>query len=84
MSHIPPPKVLTAFPDAVLVKGKTLIQGSNQKRRRWQTPDNKFYEWDYQHGTIEKYDKNGRHLGEFDPVIGNQTKPANPKRKIEI
>ena len=84
MSYIPPPKALTAFPDAVIVKGKTLIQGSNQKRRRWQTPDNKFYEWDYRHGTVEKYDKNGRHLGEFDHVTGNQTKKADPNRRIEI
>ncbi|WP_277874153.1 hypothetical protein [Pseudanabaena cinerea] len=31
MPYIPPPKVLAAFADAVIVKGKTLIQGSNQK-----------------------------------------------------
>jgi antitoxin component YwqK of YwqJK toxin-antitoxin module len=83
MSYIPPPKALIAFSDAVIVKSKTLIQGSNQKCRRWQTLDHKFYEWDYQHGTVEKYDKNGRHLGEFDPVTGKQTKKADPNRKIE-
>jgi Cytotoxic len=38
MSYIPPPKALKAFPAAVIVKGKTQIQGSSQKRRRWQTP----------------------------------------------
>jgi hypothetical protein len=83
MSYIPPPKALIAFSDAVIVKSKTLIQGSNQKLRRWQTPDHKFYEWDYQHGTVEKYDKSGRHLGEFDPVTGKQTKKADPNRRIE-
>lgn len=67
-----------------LSKVKHWFKALTKKRRRWQTTDNKFYEWDYQHGTIEKYDKNGRHLGEFDPVTGKQTKPANPKRKIEI
>lgn len=36
MSYIPPPKELKAFPDAVIVKVKTQIQGSGQKRRRWQ------------------------------------------------
>lgn len=83
MSHIPPPKELKAFPDAVIVKSKTTIQGSNQRRRRWQTPNKQFYEWDYQDGTIEKYNKNGRHLGEFDPSTGEQIKNADPNRRIE-
>nr|WP_238474201.1 colicin E3/pyocin S6 family cytotoxin [Pseudomonas cavernicola] len=43
----------------------------------------KIYEWDYQHGTLEKYDKHGKHLGEFDPVTGDQTKPANNAREVE-
>ena len=42
------------------------------------------YEWDSQHGTVEIYDRSGRnHLGEFDPETGEQTKPADPSRKVE-
>ncbi|WP_410175517.1 colicin E3/pyocin S6 family cytotoxin [Rahnella perminowiae] len=42
------------------------------------------YEWDYQHGTVEVYDKSGRdHLGEFDSITGIQTKPADPSRKVD-
>lgn len=83
MSYIPPPRALKAFPDAFIVKGKTQIQGSSQKRRRWQTVDGKLYEWDYQHGAVEKYDRNGKHLGEFDPITGEQVKSADPSRRIE-
>lgn len=44
----------------------------------------KIYEWDSQHGTVEVYDKTGRkHLGEFDSVTGEQTKPADPTRRVE-
>ncbi|WP_256989347.1 colicin E3/pyocin S6 family cytotoxin [Rhodococcus sp. 05-2254-6] len=39
------------------------------------------YEWDSQHGAVEKYSKNGKHLGEFDPNTGAQTKPPDPTRK---
>ncbi|MDA0712908.1 MAG: colicin E3/pyocin S6 family cytotoxin, partial [bacterium] len=44
---------------------------------------NNIFEWDYQHGTVEKYNKRGVHLGEFDPLSGEQLKPANQKRRIE-
>jgi len=36
-----------------------------------------------QHGRLEKYDKRGRHQGEFNPDTGKQTKPADPSRMIE-
>ncbi|GAP99244.1 colicin E3/pyocin S6 family cytotoxin [Leptolyngbya sp. NIES-2104] len=29
-------------------------------------------EWDSRHGTIEKYDRKGKHLGKFDPITGEQ------------
>ena len=41
------------------------------------------YEWDSQHGTLEKYNKRGKHQGEFDPKTGEQTKPKNKKREVE-
>ncbi|MGW2961624.1 colicin E3/pyocin S6 family cytotoxin [Streptomyces sp. NPDC001220] len=40
------------------------------------------YEWDSQHGAVEKYNKRGKHLGEFDPDTGAQTKPADGTRKV--
>lgn len=53
-------------------------------RKRWINDDGCILEWDYQHGKVEKYSKNGRkHLGEFDPVIGEKTKDADPTRKVE-
>ncbi len=78
MSYIPPPKLLPAFPDAKIVKRKTPIPGGGL-RKRWE--DEKFiYEWDSLHGRVEKYDKRGNHLGEFDPNTGEQTKPADSSR----
>jgi len=45
--------------------------------------DGIIYEWDSQHGTVEKYDKRGAHLGEYDPNTAEQTKPADPSRSVE-
>jgi len=41
------------------------------------------YEWDYQHGGVEKYDKRGHHLGEYDPDTGAITKEGDPGRCME-
>jgi Cytotoxic/Pput_2613-like deaminase len=35
-------------------------------------------QWDYQHGAVEKYSKNGTHLGGLDPNDGSQNKPGDP------
>lgn len=81
MTYIPPPKLLPAFPNTRRVKGKTRIKGGGI-RRRWE--DSKFiFEWDGFHGKVEKYNKRGNHLGEFDPVSGEQTKEPDPVRFIE-
>jgi hypothetical protein len=82
-SYHPAPKGLTAFPDAVKVDFKTRVQGGGGARRRWKDGKGRIYEWDSQHGTVEMYDKQGKHLGEFDPATGEQTKPAKPGRKVE-
>lgn len=82
-SFHPAPKGLVAFPDAVKVDFKTRVQGGGGARRRWRDGKGRIYEWDSQHGTVEMYDKQGKHLGEFDPVTGEQTKPAKPGRKVE-
>ena len=42
------------------------------------------YEWDSQHGTVEKYDKKGRHLGEFDPDTGKPTNLKSSKEKLTM
>jgi hypothetical protein len=81
VTYIPPPKDLLAFPEAKRAKSKTSIQGGGL-RKRWKDKDY-IFEWDSYHGRVEKYDKRGNHLGEFDPNTGEQTKPADSSRKIE-
>lgn len=80
LSYHPAPKGLTAFPDAVPVKSKSSVQGGSKKRPRWKDRKGRIYEWDSQHGAVEMYDKQGKHLGEFDPETGKQTKPRKPSR----
>ena len=82
MAHIIPPRYLKAFSDAKSVKSKTFIPNTNKRRRRWKDA-NYIYEWDYQHGTVEKYNRNGKHLGEYNPLTGEKLKPADLKRTIE-
>ncbi|MEU4344104.1 colicin E3/pyocin S6 family cytotoxin [Nocardia sp. NPDC023852] len=72
----PAPKDLPAFPKAKWAK-------SMGRRKRWVDDDGNIYEWDYQHGAVEKYSKNGKHLGEYDPKTGEQTKPPDRTRKPE-
>jgi hypothetical protein len=78
----PAPKELKAFPDAKRAKPKTPVQGGGGLRKRWVGKDGSIYEWDSQHGTVEKYNKRGKHLGEFDPETGEETKSADPSRKV--
>ena len=74
MAHILPPKDIRGF-EQIRAKGST--------RKRWRDKSGFIWEWDSQHGRLEKYDKRGNHLGEFDLEF-NQTKVADPKRKIEV
>lgn len=77
--YLPPPsdRKLKGFPDAKEIKKKG-------GRTRWKDSKRKIYEWDSQHGKVEVYDKTGKkHLGEFDPDTGEQTKPADKSRKTE-
>jgi hypothetical protein len=84
LGYIPPPATLPAFPNAKSAKPKTPVPNSQGKlRKRWVDAGKGWiFEWDYQHGTVEKYDQRGKHLGEFDPKTGQQTKPADPNRSI--
>ena len=83
MSYISPPSILKAFPDAQPVRPKTFIRGTGKLRKRWKDGEGNIYEWDYQHGSVEKYDKSGRHLGEFHPETGTPLKFADPNRRVE-
>ncbi|BBV74493.1 hypothetical protein STW0522RAO56_05470 [Raoultella planticola] len=84
--HTPPKEnpPLPAFPDAKKAQAKTPVKGGGKLRNRWKDSEGKIYEWDSQHGTVEVYERSGRnHLGEFNHITGEQTKPANPTRKVE-
>lgn len=78
----PKPGLLPAFPDAKWAPPKTRMKGGGL-RPRWKDVAGTIYEWDFQHGAVEKYNKRGKHLGEFDHNSGSQTKPADPTRSIE-
>ncbi|MGU3346447.1 colicin E3/pyocin S6 family cytotoxin [Pseudomonas monsensis] len=79
----PAPVSLPAFPDVKPAPLKTSVRGGGKKRRRWKDASGKIYEWDSQHGKVEMYTKQGKHLGEYDPKTGKQTKPADSTRRVE-
>jgi hypothetical protein len=81
--YYPRPNTLAAFPNAVKAKAKTPTQGGGSLRHRWITRDGNILEWDSRHGKVELYSKQGKHMGEFDHETGEQTKPADPARRIE-
>src|SRR5580658_6269841 len=62
-------RTLPGFPGAARARAKTLMPGG-RLRPRWKMPDGRILERDYQHGTVEAYDRRGRHLGEFDATTG--------------
>ncbi|WP_123498176.1 colicin E3/pyocin S6 family cytotoxin [Pseudomonas frederiksbergensis] len=39
--------------------------------------------WDYMHGTVEQYTKQGKHLGEFNAETGKRLSDADPKRSTQ-
>lgn len=81
MTYVPPPRTLPAFPNAARARSKTRAKGGGLLKR-WKD-DEFIYEWDTLHGKVEKYNKKGKHLGEFDSETGEQTKEADPNRHIE-
>jgi hypothetical protein len=82
-SYHPAPVSLPAFPDVKPAPLKTSVRSGGKKRRRWKDSSGKIYEWDSQHGKVEMYTKQGKHLGEYDPQTGEQTKPADSTRRVE-
>jgi RHS repeat-associated protein len=83
MAPIPAPPFPPGIPGLHRAPPKTPVQGGGGLRRRWKDNDGNIYEWDSQHGTVEKYDRRGRHVGEFDPDTGEQIGPAVPGRRVE-
>jgi hypothetical protein len=81
MGPVPAPRNLPAFPEARRVKPKT-GRGDGSRRHRWKDSD-AIYEWDAQHGSVEKYTLRGRDQGQFDPNTGAQQKVPDPSRRIE-
>ncbi|WP_252177428.1 colicin E3/pyocin S6 family cytotoxin [Endozoicomonas sp. 4G] len=81
--YVPAPDYLKAFPEAAKAKKKTSVQEGGAKRARWVDQKGNIYEWDSRHGTVEKYNKHGKHLGEFDPETGRPLVPADKNRKVE-
>jgi hypothetical protein len=81
--YYPAPDNLTAFPDAMRAARKTRVKGGGALRKRWKTAKGTIYEWDSRHGAVEMYTKRGQHLGEYDPITGEQTKPADKTRSVE-
>lgn len=79
-SYYPSPKGLTAFPDAVRDRPKSSVQGGGKKRSRWKDKKGRIYEWDSENGAVEIYDKQGKHLGEFDADTGKMRKPPKAGR----
>ncbi|ASZ05662.1 MULTISPECIES: T7SS effector LXG polymorphic toxin [Bacillus] len=52
------------------------------KRKSWSDRDGFNWQWDSQHGKLEKWNRRRtEHLGEFDPVTGKQTKKGEPSRR---
>ena len=85
IGYIPPPKTkdLKGFPGLTKDRRKTPNQGGGGLRKRWKDKKGNIYEWDSRHGALEKYDKQGWHLGQFDYITGKQTKPADKTRRIQ-
>jgi hypothetical protein len=81
--YVPAPEKLMAYPDAAREKRKTPVQRGGQVRARWKDSKGNIYEWDYQHGSVEKYDKRGKHLGEYDPRTGEPLKGVDDTRSVE-
>lgn len=83
-SYTPPPKNIEAMPQLRPAKPKTPVQGGGGLRKRWVDDKGRIYEWDSQHAELEKYTKNGRHLGAVDPKTGLDIpgKGPDPTRKV--
>jgi RHS repeat-associated protein len=78
LNHHPVPaeykQTLPGFEKSERLKHK---QGA---RPSWTLGKGKHAEWDFQHGEVEVYNKQGEHIGAFDPETGEIKKEGNAKR----
>ncbi|PSH60781.1 hypothetical protein CU100_07570 [Phyllobacterium endophyticum] len=79
----PDHKYFPAPKSADQIKGIPDLTKTDPKndRKRFKDKDGNIYEWDYQHGTLEKFNKRGKHLGEYDPQTGEKTPGKKGKAK---
>ncbi|WP_447787906.1 S-type pyocin domain-containing protein [Pseudomonas farris] len=82
-SYRPAPEELLAFPDTYPVPSKTSVRGGGKRRARWLDSKGRIYEWDYMHGTVEQYTRQGKHLGEFNAETGRRLSDADPERSTQ-
>lgn len=75
-SHHIKPEKLVGFPEAVRIKSK----GTRPRYKN----GNEYLEYDSMHDTVEVYNKNGKHIGEFDHITGNKISNAINGRKIDL
>lgn len=75
-AYVSPPKNLQGMPGT-----RPVDRIGPRYRHTWKDKKGNTYEWDYQHGAVEKYSKSGKHLGEYDAETGAQRKPADPSRE---
>ena len=80
--HPAPKGSLEAFPGLKKAPPRNPVQGGGKLRDRWKDKKGEIYEWDSMHGRLEKYNKRGKHQGEFDPKTGRQTKPRDPSKDL--
>ncbi|MBU0632389.1 colicin E3 [bacterium] len=71
MDYVPAPKdISNVFPNAEQSKSK------NQRKRWTDTKTGDIYEWDYQHGDVEVYNKRGQHKGSINPETKQEKPPV--------
>jgi RHS repeat-associated protein len=63
-----------------IFKGSKRLKHKNGARPSWDIGKGRHAEWDFQHGELELYDKNGNHLGAFNPKNGEKLKEGIKKR----
>lgn len=81
---VPAPQFLgECFGPLTVARPKTSVRGGGALRKRWKDRGGQIYEWDSLHGRVEKYNKRGKHLGEFDPDDCERLSDAVPGRTVE-
>ena len=70
----PPKDIKDVFPNAENSSNK------NQRKRWIDGVNGDIYEWDYQHGDIEIYDKRGKHKGSINPKTKKQKPPVKGRK----